>query len=547
MPLTQPIKRPCRSLTDKIDRWEEELKHDPDKEFLLQGIRHGFHVCDTTRDPIPVDMDNYKSATNPRIRQKVEAQILDEIANGNYEVVNYKPKLISALGAIEKPNSEDIRLIHDCSQPTGGALNDYANLDYHVTYQTIDEAASLIGPNYYCAKVDLKSAYRSVAISPECHTFAGLKWRFRGQKDYTYIIDKKLMFGSKLSPGIFVRISSAVKRMLIRRGINAIVVYLDDFLLVAETKEACMEALNCLITLLRQLGFFISWAKVCGPSRQITFLGINIDTVRMMLELPPNKLADLMRLIDKFFTMRRASKKQLQSLAGKLNWSAQVVRGGRSYLRRILDLMNNLRAQHHKIKLTDEFFKDLHWWKSCLNLFNGRAIVPAHIVTNVVAIDACTQASGCFWDGRWQYVNWEKDCPDARNLHINEQEVLSALIAVRQWAPWWSKSMVLFGTDNITTRAAIHKKTSKNPLIMAAVREILAWSILWDFDFDAYHIPGIYNAIPDSISRLHEPNQLVRLGGLLTAANYSPYDVLFPFAAHMSYNAFLVSLYPQIT
>ena len=74
-------------------------------------------------------MHNYASATEPEVRNKVEQTLLDEIAEGNYIVVNKKPTIINALKAVPKPDSDEIRLIHDCSQPKGSALNDYAEID----------------------------------------------------------------------------------------------------------------------------------------------------------------------------------------------------------------------------------------------------------------------------------------------------------------------------------------------------------------------------------------------------------------------------------
>ena len=48
--------------------------------------------------------------------------------NGNYQVTEQKPTIISALGAIPKPNGK-IRPIHDCSRPDYLAVNHYASLD----------------------------------------------------------------------------------------------------------------------------------------------------------------------------------------------------------------------------------------------------------------------------------------------------------------------------------------------------------------------------------------------------------------------------------
>ena len=74
-------------------------------------------------------MDNYRSAVSPQVRDKVEDTIRQEIAEGNYIVSPHKPTIVSALGAIPKPDCAELRLIHDCSMPPGKAVNDYIDID----------------------------------------------------------------------------------------------------------------------------------------------------------------------------------------------------------------------------------------------------------------------------------------------------------------------------------------------------------------------------------------------------------------------------------
>lgn len=147
------------------DLWLSELKDDEDKAFLCNGVCSGFQLIETGTSFLDVDMDNYKSATNPVSRPKVEQTIRDEIAQGNYVISAVKPRIISALGAIPKPNSPEIRLIHDCSRPNGQAVNDYISTD-SFKFQTLDDAVKLLKPHYYMAKIDLRHAYRSVPIHP---------------------------------------------------------------------------------------------------------------------------------------------------------------------------------------------------------------------------------------------------------------------------------------------------------------------------------------------------------------------------------------------
>ena len=92
------------------------------------------------------------------------------------------------------------------------------------------------------AKVDFRSTYRSVKISEESHKVTGLKWTFSGQT--VYLKDTCLPFRRKLSLSIFHRLTQADKQMMARRGYNLLVVYLDDFLIIAENKSQCAKALS---------------------------------------------------------------------------------------------------------------------------------------------------------------------------------------------------------------------------------------------------------------------------------------------------------------
>ena len=141
--------------------------------------------------------------TCPAAGQHVEAQIQEELDNGRYVVTTVKPNIISAIGAIPKNSSNtQFRLIHDASRQFGDALNDYADHN-KFKYQSLQDAIDLINPGSFLGKVYLKNAFRSVGIHPSNYAATGLKWRFQGQKHFTYMIDTRLCFGGKCLPEIF--------------------------------------------------------------------------------------------------------------------------------------------------------------------------------------------------------------------------------------------------------------------------------------------------------------------------------------------------------
>ena len=134
-------------------------------------------------------------------------------------------------------------------------------------------------------------------------------------------------------PTVYCELTQAVCRMMKRRGFQTIICYLDDCLIITDSYEEALEALNTLLHLIRTLGFKINWSKVEGPAQSITFLGILLDSMSMTLELPSDKMAELRTLLLQYEGRTRASRRQLQSLAGKLNWACQVIFGGRTFLR----------------------------------------------------------------------------------------------------------------------------------------------------------------------------------------------------------------------
>ena len=447
-------------------------------------------------------------------------------------------KNLLLLGAIRKSSSK-VRLIHDASRPVGAALNDYAESEGSLSFQTINDAKDLLTHGAYVAKIDLKSAYRSVGIHPACFQATGLKWKFEGDGEVTYMIDKCLPFGAKFSPGIFHRLTQAVRRMMCRRGFR-VVVYLDDFLIVEKSYSRCLEAQHVLIELLRELGFSIAWEKVEGPAQRITFLGVEIDTIRDLLVLPEKKLSEFESLVNDMLQRQRVCLKQLQSLAGKLNWASSVVRGGRIYLRRILDMMKPLRRSHHKLRISKGMRADLEWWSTFLRIFNGKSVLSYVNRTHYVYVDACNVGGACFYNGDWKYINWKVDYPGLANVHINVKEAMMVVVAAQKWGRFWADDDVIVRCDNKTATSAFNKGSTKSQSVMVLVREVFMHSMVFNFALKCFYLPGVSNYLADGLSRLHEYDRLCAVA-VWFDWNSDCFRALwcFELVLHMSYNTFL--------
>ena len=80
-----------------------------------------------------------------------------------------------------------------------------------------------------------------------------------------------------------------------------------------------------LVSLCQELGLPFKWQKLAGPAVELVFLGILLDTRRMEVRLPPEKLPELKVIIVKWLGRNKGKKKELLSLIGKLSLSAKIM------------------------------------------------------------------------------------------------------------------------------------------------------------------------------------------------------------------------------
>ena len=136
----------------------------------------------------------------------------------------------------------------------------------------------------------------------------------------------------------------------------------------------CAEALATLDQTCSQLGVPIADHKRDGPTTCLTYLGIEVDTVASQLRLPQEKLHRLQALLAEWGDRKVCGRRELEALIGTLNHACKVVRSGRSFLRRILDLLHAVSShptRPHPILLNRDFRSDLMWWHTFVASWNG--------------------------------------------------------------------------------------------------------------------------------------------------------------------------------
>ena len=131
-----------------------------------------------------------------------------------------------------------------------------------------------------------RSERRLFSIPVSSHDRKFLRFCWQG-KMYQF---NCLPFGLSSAPWIFTKATKPVVTSLRTLGMR-IIIYIDDILVMAPSKELTQEHIQCLIFLLENLGFTVNRQKsLTNPAQEIDFLGLVADSVLMELRLPGSKI-----------------------------------------------------------------------------------------------------------------------------------------------------------------------------------------------------------------------------------------------------------------
>ena len=139
-------------------------------------------------------------------------------------------------------------------------------------------------------------------------------------------IDTCLPFGLHSAPRLFNILADLFTWSAEQRGISFVIHYLDNFLTVGPpSSDTCQRNLDILMQLCEDLGVPLALEKVEGPSTTISFLGIQLDTVRMEIKLPEEKLSRIKETLSAWLQKKKATKREILFLVGLLQHATKVV------------------------------------------------------------------------------------------------------------------------------------------------------------------------------------------------------------------------------
>ena len=510
--------------------WESALATHPDRAFahyICNGLRWGFRIGFDHSSPLKSASSNMVSAhLHPEV---VTAYLQKQLSLGRMlgpfnSTEVQQPVHINRFGVIPKGhNTGKWRLITDLSFPHGLSVNDGINSSLcSLCYTTVDDIAAevaTLGKDALIAKVDIESAYRLLPVHPHDRLLQAVQW------DGQIYIDPMQPFGLRSAPKIFNAVADALHWYLQQSGIAMVYHYLDDFILVGPPRSPiCSQSLAILDDVCASLRIPMAAHKREGPATCLSVLGIIIDSADGQLRLPADKLNRLNTLLSEWGDKKACTRKELESLIGLLNHACKVVRSGRSFLRRMIDLLHAVPQHQRTIRLNTGFRSDLVWWRTFLGEWNGISFLPTP--DQLPTLELTSDASGSWDCGAWHLRAWFQLPWDAQSqsLSIAEKELIPIILACAMWGKSWCGHRVICHCDNQVVVACLRSRTSKVKGIMHLLRCLVFVEARHRCSLHPTYINTKLNHLADDLSRGNSASFLSKVPGM----DLQPTPVLQP-------------------
>ncbi len=385
--------------------------------YLHCGFTQGFRTGFAGKDMLMIAPQSHTIEKYPGAMEGLIAKgVATGIIAGPFTAPPHQYFRCSPVSVRPKRTPGKFRRIHDLSWPYDErSINQSIPDDIKtVHYATIGDAVETIkrvGPHCYLAKLDIMRAYQNVPVHPEEQHLLGFRLN-----DF-YYVDLVLPMGMGTSCKIWECFATALEWVIRHKFHVACHHILDDFLIIAQDYESCSTALRNILSFFRDMGIPVEPSKTEGPTQCLSFVGIELDTVKMECRLPLEKIQDCISWLDWFLGVDKATLINIQKLTGKLCFATSTMPYGRPFLRRLYDLtIGLLRPWYHK-RITNEVKLDLVMWKQFLMHYNGKSFMCRPVYKHKLCSDASSLVGyGAVCGSSWICGKWPKSWLDDK-LH----------------------------------------------------------------------------------------------------------------------------------
>ncbi len=256
--------------------------------------------------------------------------------------------------------------------------------------------------------------------------------------------------------------------------------YLDDWLILAQSREQLADHRDLVLRHLSQLGLRVNWEKSkLSPVQRISFLGVELDSVSMTARLTEERAQAVLNCLSSFRGRNVVPLKPFQRLLGHMASAAAVTPLGLLHMRPLQHWLHSRvprwawRRGTLRVGISQQCRRSLSPWADLAFL---RAGVPLEQVSRhtVVTTDASSMGWGATCNGQAASGLWT----GPRLLwHINCLELWAVHLALRQFRPLLLGKHVLVRTDNTAAVSYINRLGGiRSHRMSQLARHLLLWS-----------------------------------------------------------------------
>ena len=457
----------------------------------MEVLREGYRILFSRRPTLsdqPLPMPSY---TPSSIRGKaLEQEFPDLLHKQAIEQAPQTPGFCSHLFVVQK-DSGAWRSIIDLS-----TLNTYiASQRFHM--ETPQSVLRSIRQGDWMISLDLQDAYLQVPIHPESRrylrfTMGGVPYQFR-----------VLCFGLTTAPQVFTRLMAPISAILHRYGIRMLR-YLDDWLILTESRTTCLQARDRLLQVCEELGLQVNFKKsFLIPSQDMTYLGMQIQSVRFVAKPTETRVVNLLNIIEEFLSSPDPPAALWRCLLGHLSSLTLLVKGG---MLRMRSLQIRLRSRWD---FRDELLhiswdplcqEALLWWSWAIQQREG------------VDLSLPVPDLSFYSDVGWGALVGENQVsgvwtPSQRELSINLREMMAVQKGLLEFSSLLRGKTIALFCDNVTTVAYLRRSGgTRSQVLFLKARGILLWVESMKITLLPQFIQGSLNTRADLLSR---PNLVI--------------------------------------
>ncbi|CAH0549561.1 unnamed protein product [Brassicogethes aeneus] len=404
-------------------------------------------------------------------------------------VVPCQVQYISKVFLISKANGK-IRLVLNLKSFNKFVITEHFKLEDWRT------ASRLISQNVYMASIDLQDAYFAVRINENDTKY--LRFHFDNIL-YQYNF---LPFGLSTAPYVFTKMMKPVVSNLRNQGLISSV-YLDDFLLLGDSYQTCINNVKVTSNLLCSLGFKINLKKSqLEPSQICNHLGFLFSSIDMIISLPAEKASNVLNLINNFRAKKKCSIRELSKVIGVLVSTCPAFKYGWLYTKKFERAkylaLKGAKGDYNKIiNLPQSISSEFDWWAE--NIHNSGKSIESNNFQLEIFSDSSLSGWGAVCCAERVLGQWSEN---ERSHHINYLELLAAFFALKCFASHKSNLNILLRIDNTTALSYVNRMGGvRFPLLSNLSRDIWQWCEVRNIWIFASYIKSKHNVEADAASR----------------------------------------------